>query len=73
MHRDNPRQVELRASQLWDAHGRPPGCYGEFYFQAVQEIALADDLSKISTAACLARLREQRRLGPCLPRPGRQT
>jgi len=73
MHRDKPKQVELRARQLWDAHGRPPGCYGEFYFQAVQEIALADDLSKISTAACLARLREQQRFGPCPPRPGLQT
>jgi hypothetical protein len=73
MHRENPRRVELRASQLWDAHGRPPGCYGEFYFQAVQEIALADDLSKISTAACLARLRAQRRLGPSPRPPGPQT
>jgi hypothetical protein len=57
MRRDLQERARLRAGQLWAAYGRPPGCYSEFYFQAVRELALADDLTRISTEACLARLR----------------
>ncbi len=58
---DRQKRVELLAQQLWKAHGFPKGCYGEYYFQAGQEIAFAENLSKVSTAATLARLREQNR------------
>jgi hypothetical protein len=53
--------VEILARQLWAAHGSPEGCYGEFLFQAAQEIALVEDLTKVSTPTVLARLHEQSR------------
>ena len=71
MDANKQKRVALLARQLWAAHGCPEGCYGEFYFQAGQEIALAEDLSKVSTPATLARLRERNR-SPALsakPRP----
>ena len=61
MDANKQNRVERLASQLWAAHGFPEGCYGEFYFQASQEIALAEDLSKVNTAAVLASLRERNR------------
>jgi len=67
------KRVELLAQQLWEAHGFPKGCYGEFYYQAGQEIALAEDLSKVSTAAALARLRDQDRSSPVSAKPTRPT
>lgn len=61
MDADKRKRVEVLARQLWAAHGFPEGCYGEFYFQASQELALAEDLSKVSTKATVARLRERNR------------
>ncbi len=49
--KNKQNRVERLAGPLWAAHGFPEGCYGEFYFQASQEIALAEDLSKVNTAA----------------------
>jgi len=67
------KRVELLARRLWAAHGSPEGSYGEFYFRAGQEIALVEDLSKVSTPATLARLRERTRApasaAPATPRP----
>ena len=69
MDADKQKRVELIARQLWAAHGFPEGCYGEFYFQAGQEIALAEDLRKVSTPAALARLRERNRSSALSPKP----
>jgi hypothetical protein len=63
------KRVEILARQLWAAHGFPEGCYGEFYFRARQEIALVEDLSKVSTPATLVRLREQNRSAAPPARP----
>jgi hypothetical protein len=63
------KRVEVLARQLWAAHGSPEGCYGEFYFQAGQEIALVEDLAKVSTPAVLARLHEQNRAPLLSARP----
>lgn len=65
------KRVEVLARQLWAAHGSPEGCYGEFYFQAGQEIALVDDLSRVSTPAVLARLHARTRPVPARPAPPR--
>jgi hypothetical protein len=67
--RGRQERVADRARQLWAEHGSPEGCYGEFYFQAGREIELVDSLSKVSTAACLDRLRiTLRDAGPKVPR-----
>jgi hypothetical protein len=57
MHGDKRELAARRAGEFWAGHGRPSDGYGEFYFQAVQEIALVEELSKVSTQDCVDRLR----------------
>jgi hypothetical protein len=66
---DERERVELRARQLWAAYGCPAEGYSEFLYQAAQELALVDQLRKVRTESCLARLRDSRRSRP-QARPG---
>jgi hypothetical protein len=56
------KRVEILARQFWAAYGFPKGCYDEFYFRAGREIALVEDLRRVSTRAALAHLHKQTRV-----------